>query len=88
MGENNIDYELRKGIISIETYTALLNAEIYGTATPMQWLIARLAIIQSTVRSGVNVKFETGNEAGIIKTEKEYFEWCEKNFPSVYQIIK
>lgn len=88
MSENNIDFELKKGIVSIETYKTLLNAEFYGTATPMQWLIARLAIIQNMVKSGIYIEFETNYENGTIKSEKEYFEWCEKNFPSAYRIIK
>ncbi len=88
MHDLNVDKELKSGVISSEVYKNMLGAEIYGTATPMQWLIAKLVIIHNVIKSGNHVKFNTGNDSGVLDSEKKYFEWCEKNFPSAYNCIK
>ena len=33
-----LDNELQSGVISPEGFRKLLEAEVYGTASPMQWL--------------------------------------------------
>lgn len=88
MSDKNIDIELKNGIISADSYKDLLGAEIYGTATPMQWLIAKLSALKILIKSGMVIKFDAGDETGSINTEKEYFDWCEKHFPSAYRFIK
>ncbi|WP_026972710.1 hypothetical protein [Aliagarivorans marinus] len=84
MQTEDLDNDLLSGVISQESYKKLLEAEVYGTATPMQWLEKRLLLILSAVNSGVVVSFDTGIESGQIETSEEFSVWCEKYFPDAY----
>ena len=84
MNKSNIDKELESGVVNIEFYKKMLDAEVYGTATPMQWLISKLSIIKNLIKSGIAIKYDTGYESGILDDEKKFLDWCEKNFPTAH----
>ncbi len=71
-----LDEQLKSGVISPEGYKQLLDAEVYGTATPMQWLGKRLVIVQSAINSGVSISFNTGSETGKLETAESFNDWC------------
>lgn len=88
MSEFNIDKELKSGVIDKEVYQQLLGAEIYGTATPMQWLIVQLLVIRDYIKSGKSVKYDTKYGSRILTSEEEFFEWIKKNFPNASVCFK
>lgn len=85
MENSALDNELQSGVISPEGFKKLLDAEIYGTATPMQWLEKRLLIISSVLTSGSSVYFNTGLETGKLDTQKSFAAWCKKHLPDSYK---
>lgn len=84
METEDLDNELLSGAISPVIYKKLLEAEIYGTATPMQWLEKRLLVILSVINSGEMLSFDIGNESGQIQTLEGFKVWCKRHFPDAY----
>ena len=80
-----LDNELSSGVISPKGFEKLLDAEIYGTASPMQWLESRLLIIVTVLKSGASIYFNTGKETGKLESIEEFSIWCKKHFPDAYK---
>ena len=79
-----LDKELLSGVISPKGFEKLLDAEIYGTASPMQWLESRLLTILTVLNSGSSVYFNTGKETGKLESRESFSIWCKKHFPDAY----
>ena len=79
-----MDDELRKGIVSPESFKQLMDAEIYGAATTLGWLETRLKILTDVINSGYSVYYNTGRNNGQIKNMAMFNDWCNKYFPDVY----
>jgi hypothetical protein len=79
-----LDDELCQGLVSAEGLRKLIDAEIYGTATPMQWLEKRLHLIESVIQSGRPVTVDAGSQAITLGNWEQYAAWCAKTLPDAY----
>ena len=80
----DLDKKLRAGNVCADSFKQLEDAEIYGTATPMQWLEKRLRLIAKVARSEHVINFDTGRESGEFQGIEEFNNWCQKYFPDAY----
>jgi hypothetical protein len=85
MNNLELDNELKSGVISPEGFRKLLDAEVYGTATPMQWLEKRLLIIVETLKSDASIYYNTGQETGKLDSIESFAKWCSKKLPDAYK---
>lgn len=81
----DVDQELQSGRISVAGFKAMRDAEIYGTATPMQWLEKRLLMIDTVLSSGRSVTFDTGSAQGQLCNAEEFYSWCEQHLPVAFE---
>ena len=84
MDMHALDEQLRQGLISQEGLKQLIDAEIYGTATPMQWLEKRLRAIQEVVASGRQVTVHAQNQRVVLANQAEFEAWCARTLPDAY----
>ncbi len=80
----DLDTKLRMGNICETSFKQLEDAEIYGTAAPMQWLEKRLHLVAKVARSGRVISFDTGRTSGEFQGIEEFNNWCKKYFPDAY----
>jgi len=52
LNNRELDSEIANGYVSIDSLKEFRDAEIYGTATPMQWLEKRLRILEKLNKEG------------------------------------
>ena len=82
------DLEISQGFVSIATLKKFQDAEDYGTATPMQWLIKRLLVLRSFVESNRKLHLFDGKEVIEISNSFEFDLWCSKVLPTCLQLLK
>jgi hypothetical protein len=79
-----LDHELASGKVSLEAFKALWEAECYGTATPMQWLEARLLILEHAAISGKSIKVTTPSSSFVLEGKEQFYVWCKASFRDAY----
>jgi urease accessory protein UreE len=70
--------------MSRNTFQQLRDAEIYGTATPMQWLEKRLKVMEKTLKKGKEIGLETEEGIQVLRSQSDFYIWCQENFPDAY----
>lgn len=79
-----LDAELSKGLVSEEGLKELLEAELYGTATPMHWLEKRLRVIEGAIESGRQVVVHHQGKQTKLASRAQYESWCAQMLPDAY----
>ncbi|HHG3486971.1 TPA: hypothetical protein ACPVZC_003105 [Vibrio parahaemolyticus] len=83
-----IDEQIEQGVVNSDGFNQLIGAEVYGAATPLQWLSKRLNRIRTLIKGGMKFSYDTGFEAAEISTIDEFENWCRKYFPEGYQCLR
>lgn len=85
MTNSKLDSEIENGYVSIASLKEFRGAEIYGTASPMQWLEKRLRILEKLNEEGRRLRVYDGTTYIVIQEESEFYKWCAIVLPDAYK---
>ncbi|MGK6310273.1 hypothetical protein [Variovorax sp. DT-64] len=80
--------QIQSGQIDCELFERMKEAEQYGAASSMQWLISVLARLKILIAAGVIVRFDLGKEICALDSFDGLKEFCEKYFPDAAKSLK
>ncbi|WP_157050524.1 hypothetical protein [Herbaspirillum rhizosphaerae] len=81
MSNSELDSEIANGYVSAASLKEFRDAEIYGTAAPMQWLEKRLRVLEKLITEGQSLKVYDGTTYMVIQEKSEFYRWSENVFP-------
>lgn len=84
MSIEEFESEILAGVISENGLQRLQDAEVYGTATPMQWLGERLKILRSLVAAGSPIEIQNKMGKQLLTSEAQFFDWCKQALPDAF----
>lgn len=77
-----IDEEIEEGLVTVETIQHFRDAENYGTAPPMEWLVHRLKTLRKLIENGRPVNIGDGESFRCITTVAEFEKWQINTLPT------
>lgn len=87
MDLEDFDDQINAGRVELALFLRLREAEIYGTATPMQWLGKVLSKLQFQLKDGRIVEIEDQNGIEIITDLPGFYEFFRRNFPDAFHVF-
>jgi hypothetical protein len=85
---NETDLEISRGLVTPVTLKKLQDAEDYGTAAPMQWLINRLLILKKIIESNQKLQLFDGEKNIEVCNFVEFNLWCSKVLPTCSHLLE
>lgn len=88
MVPSEVDQKIMGGFVTDEILNAFKDAELYGTAPPMQWLGGRLKLLAMRIREGGHVEVITGRHSRSIADLAQLAEWISVELPDAFLCFK
>lgn len=80
--------QIQSGQIDCELFERMKEAEQYGAASSMQWLISVLFRLKMLIAAGITIRFDSGKEIFALDSFEGFKEFCKKHFPDAARSLK